>query len=197
MRLNPMAPGKLPTEQRAFYERMQAGIDMHLKGFVSKRDNGALVGPFNPMLHYQQFGQACWEILVALWDNSTLPKAAHEVAILVVGAHFSSRYALYAHEHVAALSCISDAKIATIDAGERPSDLTREEGIAYDVASRLSRGGQLPEAIYRAALSAFGEQGTAELVYLIGTYCLISVLLNAYDVSVPGEEEDSSGTLAA
>ena len=197
MRLNPMAPGKLPTEQRAFYERMKAGIDVHLKGFVSNRDDGALVGPFNPMLHYQQFGQACWEILVALWENSTLPKAAHEVAILVVGAQFSSRYALYAHEHVAALSRLSDDKIATIDAGERPSDLTREEGIAYDVASRLSRGGQLPEAIYRAALSAFGEQGTAELVYLIGTYCLVSVLLNAYDISVPGEEEDSGKTLAA
>jgi hypothetical protein len=197
MRLKPLAPSKLPTEQRDFYERMQAGIDAHLKGFVSMREDGALVGPFNPLLHYQQYGQACWDVLVALWEHSTLPKAAHEVAILVVGAHFSSRYALYAHEHVAALSCIADAKVATIDAGQRPSDLSREEGIAYDVASRLSRGGQLPEAIYRAALGAFGEQGTAELVYLIGTYCLISVLLNAYDISVPGEEEDSRGTLAA
>ena len=53
----------------------------------------------------------------------------------------------------------------------------------------LTRGGQLPEATYRAALAAFGEHGLAELVYLIGSYCTISVLLNAYDVSVPGREE--------
>ena len=92
------------------------------------------------------------------------------VAILVVGAHYSSRYELYAHEHIAARSGLSDAKIATIVAGERPVDLTREESIAYDVASKLVRGGQLPEATYQAALSAFGEQGTAELVHLIAGY---------------------------
>ena len=84
---------------------------------------------------------------------------------------------------------MSEAKVATIDAGERPSDLTREEGIAYDVASRLARGGQLPEAIYQESLRAFGVEGTAELVHLIGDYCFISVLLNAYDVSVPGSGE--------
>ena len=189
MRLNPIPPENLSAEQRVLFERMQAGIESHLKGFVSQRVDGAFVGPFNPMLQFPQFGTACWDCLAALWEHSTLPKSAHEVSILVVGAHFSSRYALYAHEHVAALACLSKSKLATIDAGERPADLTREEGIAYDVASRLTRGGQLPEAIYQEALSAFGDQGTAELVYLIGTYCLVSVMLNAYDESVPGSAD--------
>jgi hypothetical protein len=36
---------------------------------------------------------------------------------------------------------------------------------------------------------AFGEERTAELIYLVGGYCLVSLLLNAYDVSVPGREE--------
>jgi len=64
--------------------------------------------------------------------------------------------------------------------------------VAYDVASVLGRGGQLPESTYRDALRLFGEQGTAELTYLIGGYCLVSVLLNAYDISVPGREEGLS-----
>jgi 4-carboxymuconolactone decarboxylase len=106
-----------------------------------------------------------------------------------VGAHFSSRYQIYAHELVAAMACLSTAKVATIDAGERPSDLTHEESVAYDVASPLVRGGQLPEAIYQVALSTFGEQGVAELVYLIGGYCFIATILNAYDVAVPGSGE--------
>jgi 4-carboxymuconolactone decarboxylase len=168
--------------------RIQAGIESHFKGFVSKRADGALIGPFNVMLHFPQFGTASWDYITALLEHSTLPKSAHEVAILVVGARYSSRYELYAHEHVAVRSGLSDAKIATIAAGERPDDLNREEGIAYDVASKLARGGQLPEATYQAALRTFGDQGTAELVHLIGNYCLTSVILNAYDVAVPGSE---------
>ncbi|MGA2901761.1 MAG: carboxymuconolactone decarboxylase family protein [Candidatus Acidiferrales bacterium] len=191
MRLDPIPPKNLSSEQRPLFDRIQAGIEAHLKGFISKRADGALIGPFNAMLHFPQFGTANWDYITALMEHSTLPKPAHEVAILVVGAHYSSRYELYAHEHVAARSGLSDAKIATIVAGERPVDLTREESIAYDVASKLARGGQLPEATYQAALSAFGEQGTAELVHLIAGYCLTSVILNAYDVSVPGAEESS------
>ena len=80
---------------------------------------------------------------------------------------------------------VERAKIATITAGQRPADLSREEGIAYDVAACLSNGGQLHDTTYKAAVEAFGKDGTAELSYLIGCYCMISVLLNAYDVPVP------------
>jgi 4-carboxymuconolactone decarboxylase len=188
MRLAPLPPDRLPPDQRAFHDDMQAVIEKHFKGFVSKRPDGALVGPFNPMLHFPQYGQAAWNYTKALLQ-STLPKPAHEVAILVVGAQFRSRYELYAHEHVAANGGLAKDKIATIVAGSRPADLAREEGIAYDVAAILSRGGQLPEATYRAACDAFGEEGMAELAYLVGGYCLVSVILNAYDISVPGREE--------
>jgi 4-carboxymuconolactone decarboxylase len=189
MRLIPLPPDKLNTEQQKLADSIQAGIKKYLQGFVSQRNDGALIGPFIPMLHFPQFGSPAWDYTMALSEHTTLPKPAHEVAILVTGARYRSRYEIYAHEHVAQKAGLSEAKIATITAGERPSDLTAEEGIAYDVASVLSRGGQLPESTYQAALKAFGEQGVAELVYLIGGYCLVSVLLNAYDISVPGREE--------
>ena len=123
MRLNPIAPKNLSSEQRPLFDSIQAGIAAHLQGFISKRPDGALIGPFNPMLHYPQFGTAVWDYIIALSEHSTLPKSAHEVAILVVGARYSSRYELYAHQHVAARSGLSESKIATIVAGERPSIL--------------------------------------------------------------------------
>jgi 4-carboxymuconolactone decarboxylase len=161
----------------------------HLKGFVSSRPDGALVGPFNPMLHFPAFGKPAWDYVAALINNAKLPKPVREVAILVTGARFTSRYELYAHEHVAEAVGLSAAKISAIAAGQRPADLSAEEAVAYDVAAVLAGGRQLPESTYRAAVAAFGEQGTAELVYLVCGYCLVSVLLNAYDVPVPGREE--------
>jgi 4-carboxymuconolactone decarboxylase len=37
----------------------------------------------------------------------------------------------------------------------------------------------LPELTYRAAVDAFGVHGAAELCYLVGLYCLVSVTLNS------------------
>ncbi len=185
MRLEPIAPKDLTNEQRELNEKMVEGVRKSLHGFKSEREDGALIGPFPAMLHFPQFGAAAWEVFTALSKNSTLPKSSHEIAILVTGARLNSRYELYSHERVAAGAGLSEAKIAAITAGQRPTDLTKEEAIAYDVASRLMQGGQLGDTTYKAAVSAFGDQGTAELFYLIGCYCLISVLLNGYDVPVP------------
>ena len=46
---------------------------------------------------------------------------------------------------------LTQPKLGTIVAGQRPSDLTLEEGAAYDVAAALTAGGVLPETTYQAA----------------------------------------------
>jgi hypothetical protein len=47
------------------------------------------------------------------------------------------------------------------------------------------RQAQLPELTYRAAVEQFGQHGAAELSYLIGLYCMVSVTLNTFDVPIP------------
>ena len=189
MRAAPFPPDQMPPEIRSLHDEMAEQIGQHLKGFVSKRADGALVGPFAPMLRFPQFGQAAWLYTKALIEHTKLPKPAHEVAILVTGAAFNSRYELYAHEHVAEAAGLSAAKVAAIAAGQRPADLTEQEQAAYDVAITLATGRQLPATTYHRAMVAFGKEQTAELIYLVGGYCLVSVLLNAFDMSVPGREE--------
>jgi len=107
------------------------------------------------------------------------------VAILVTGAHFRAAYEIYAHVLLAENRGLDDAKIATIIVGERPSNLTPDESIAYDVASALVCGHVLPDLTYRRAVEALGEEQTMELVYLVGLYCFVSVTLNGFDVPVP------------
>jgi len=189
MRAPPFPPAEMPDDLRALNDEMAGYIAEHLKGFVSKRRDGALVGPFAPMLRFPAFGRAAWTYTKVLIDNSKLPKPAHEVAILVTGAAFNSRYELYARERVGEAAGLSPKKVAAIAAGQRPADLTEEEAAAYDVAAVLAGRRQLPASTYDRAVRAFGEEQTAELIYLVGGYCLVSLLLNAYDMSVPGREE--------
>lgn len=189
MRAPPIPPDTMSPVLRRLHDDMAAQVAAHLKGFVSTRTDGALVGPFPPMLHFPQFGQAAWDYTKALIEQATLSKPVREVAILATGACFDSRYELYAHEHVAESAGLSPAKIAAIAAGQRPADLSLEEAVAYDVATALAGGKQLPGSTYGAAVAAFGKDGVGELVSLVGGYCLVSVMLNAFDMSVPGSEE--------
>jgi 4-carboxymuconolactone decarboxylase len=185
MRLPLIAPDQLSAEQRPLAEDMRTGIAKSFKGFVSVRQDGALMGPWNPWIHEPKFGGPVWELVKALADNPLLPASVREVAILVTGAHFHAAYELYAHVIVAETRGLSDEKLATIVAGQRPADLTAVEGVAYDMAAALVSGGVLPELTWRAAVAAFGPHGAAELSYLIGLYCMVSVTLNTFDVPVP------------
>jgi alkylhydroperoxidase family enzyme len=164
---------------------MRTGIESRFKDFQAINNEGALIGPWNPWLHFPKFGGPIWELVKALSTSPTLPRPVREVAILVTGAHFHSAYELYAHVLVAEVHGLSDEKVATIVAGQRPIDLTREETVAYDVASALVSGSVLPELVYRQAVATFGQGGAAELIYLVGLYCLVSVTLNGFDVPVP------------
>jgi 4-carboxymuconolactone decarboxylase len=192
MRLPIIPPAELSSEQKPLYDDMREGIARNFQGFINVRDDGALLGPWNPWIHEPQFGKPVWELTKAMVTKPSLPPAVREVAILVTGAHFRSAYELYAHVIVAEHRGLSDEKLATIVAGQRPVDLTRQEAVAYDVASALVGGGVLPELTYRAAIEQFGQHGAAELSYLVGLYFLVSVTLNTFDVPVP----ESAGSRA-
>jgi alkylhydroperoxidase family enzyme len=185
MRAPAIAPDDLTPALKPLYDDMRAGIERSFKGFVAIRDDGALVGPWAPWLRHAKFGGPVWELTKALASAPSLPAPVREVAILVTGAHFRAAYELYAHVIVAEHRGLADDKLATIVAGQRPADLTRAEAVAYDMAAALVGGGTLPELTWRAAVSAFGEDGAAELSYLIGLYCMVSVTLNSFDVPVP------------
>jgi alkylhydroperoxidase family enzyme len=188
MRLDFLDPAQLSDEQKPLYADMKSGIEQNFKGFQAIRDDGVLVGPWNPWLHFPKVGGAIWELTKALATNPTLPKPVREVAILVTGAKFRSGYELYAHVLMAEARGLADDKISTIVAGQRPADLDADEGAAYDVAFALVNGGVLPELVYSRAIERFGQAGAGELIYLVGLYCLVSVTLNGFDVPVPDDK---------
>src|SRR3954453_10561601 len=164
MRLPLLPTQGLTPEQKPLYADMRDGIAKNFKGFKAINDAGELIGPWNPWLTFPKFGGPVWELVKALSLSPGLPRPVREVAILVTGAKFHSAYEIYAHVLAAELRGLPDEKIATIVAGQRPSDLSEEEAVAYDVASNLVSGGTLPTLTYRRAAGAFGEEGIAELI---------------------------------
>ena len=193
MRLPLLATSALSAQQRPLYDDMKHGIETNFKGFTAIDGSGSLIGPWNPWLKFSKFGGPVWELVKAMSTNPSLPKPVREVAILVTGAKFKSGYEIYAHVLVAELRGLDDQKISTILSGHRPHTLTVEEGVAYEVASALVNGAVLPQLCYDQAVKTFGLDATAELIYLVGLYCMVSVTLNGFDVPVPEEAPSRAG----
>jgi len=187
MRIPQIDHTTLTGDQQALYADMKQGIGKSFAGFTAIDGKGDLVGPWNPWLSYPQFGGPVWDLVKALASDPKLPKPVREIAILVTGAHFGSAYELYAHIHVAEQRGLSDEKIRTIVSGLRPSDLAADEGLAYDCAHALVSGGVLCELIYDEMVATFGDVATAEFIYLVGLYCMVSTTLNGFKVPLPSD----------
>ena len=188
MRLPLIAPADLTAEQKSLYDHMRRGISSNFNAFIAEREDGALMGPWNPWLHEPTIGKAIWDLTLAMTANATLPDNVRQVAILVVGARFDAAYEIYAHIAVAEKQGMTAQRLATLTADLKPVDLDPAESVAYDFAYALSRGGVLPEPLYRLAVATFGQHGTNELIYLVGLYALVSTTLNGFNVPVPERE---------
>ncbi|MET0636918.1 MAG: hypothetical protein ABWZ25_12885 [Chitinophagaceae bacterium] len=185
MRLKPLPPDTLDAELRFVHEEIASLITKSQGPVVMINEEGALLGPFPPMLHFPQFGIPALTFLRSLDNHATLPQTVREVAILTVGGALGSRFELYAHEIMAASFGISPGITASLAAGNRPEGLNDQEVIAHDIASALVRGRIIPASTYNRAVSLLGEPGAGELIFLISGYCLIATVLNGFDMPAP------------
>ncbi len=185
MRIKPLLPDTLSPELRYVHDEI-ANLVGNSQGQVKMTDEqGALLGPFSTMLHYPQFGIAALSFLRTLDTQATLAKTVREIAILTVGSSFGARFILYAHEVMAEAFGLSSTTIAILAAGGYPPGLNEEENIAYIIARLLVRGHFVPDSTYKQAVHVLGQDGVAELFFLIGGYSLIAMILNGFDISAP------------
>lgn len=185
MRLPLINPADLTPVQKTLYDDMCAGIAQGFNAFATERPDGALIGPWNASLHHPAVGKASWELTKAVNAIGVLPTNVREIAILVVAGHYQATYQIYAHAAASERAGMLPIRIDALTANVRPSDLSTDEAVAFDVAYALCQGGPLPEPTWQRAVDAFGELGTSQLIYLVGVYSFISMTLNGFDVPVP------------
>ncbi|MFE5331330.1 carboxymuconolactone decarboxylase family protein [Embleya sp. NPDC056575] len=188
MRIHPIPPDKLDPQLREVHDGIAGLVTEEQGRVVILDDDGALVGPFAAMLHFPTFGVPALLLQRAVAAEARLDPVVREVAILTVGSAYGARYLLYAHEQTADEVGLGAAQIATLAAGGRPSGLSDAQAIAHDVARALTSGHTVPDSTYARATELLGEEGVGELVFLIGSYCLIAMVLNCFDVPVPGQD---------
>ncbi|MHB1924158.1 MAG: carboxymuconolactone decarboxylase family protein [Acidimicrobiales bacterium] len=179
-RLPGLTRGELGQDARSLWDAIVGSGRGNVVG-----ESGSLVGPFNAWLHAPEAGRALSELGAVLRFDTSLERRLTEVAIITVGAAWKAEFEWWAHARMAREHGVAEAVIEAIAAGEMPTFEREDEAIIHAVARQLVTTGRVEQGTYDRASALLGHQGMVELVSLCGYYCLISFILNTFEVALP------------
>ena len=118
--------------------------------------------------------------------RTSVNKRLNEFAILIQARIANAQYEWWAHETIARKAGLSDAVMNDLRACQRPSTMQDDERLVYDYCVQLTLNHRVPDALWQEAIDKMGEQAVVDLTVLSGTYVMVSMLLNATQVGIPG-----------
>lgn len=153
---------------------------------ILKVSSAALGGPYNALLRSPDMARRCFELLDYLRFRTSVDKRLNEFAILIQARIANAQYEWWAHEPIARRAGLPDALMRELQLCQRPSSMQDDERLVYDYCTQLTLNHRVGDALWQEAVSAMGEQTVIDLTVLSGTYVMVSMLLNATQVGIPG-----------
>jgi len=153
---------------------------------ILKVSSAGLGGPYNALLRSPDMARRCFDFLDYLRFRTTVNKRLNEFAILIQARISNAQYEWWAHEVIARKAGLSEDVMTDLRACRRPARMQEDERLVYDYCVQLSLNHRVPDALWQEAVDTMGEQAVIDLTVLSGTYVMVSMLLNATQVVIPG-----------
>lgn len=153
---------------------------------ILKVSSAALGGPYNALLRSPEMARRAFDFLDYLRFKTSVNKRLNELAILIQARISNAQYEWWAHERIARQAGLSDAVMHDLQQCQRPTEMQADERLVYDFCVQLSLNHRVPDALWQEAIDTLGEQAVVDLTVLSGTYVMVSMLLNATQVGIPG-----------
>lgn len=184
-RLTPLTPEQMNEAQRALYESIVGGRRAEGRANSLTAPDGSIVGPFDAYLRSPLIGTRLAELGESLRYDSVVPRNLLELAIIVVGRHWTAQFEWYAHSRMALAAGVDPAIVEAIAHRQTPTFSDPAEAAVYRFASQLVGGFGVDDATYDELVERLGEQQVFELTAVTGFYCAVSAVLNTFRVPLP------------
>jgi len=153
---------------------------------ILKVSSAALGGPYNALLRSPDMARRCFDLLDYLRFKTSVNKRLNEFAILIQARIANAQYEWWAHETIARRAGLSDALMRDLQNCQRPTSMQDDERLVYDYCTQLTLNHRVSDALWQEAVMTMGEQAVIDLTVLSGTYVMVSMLLNATEIAIPG-----------
>ena len=155
-RMPPIPAEKQTPEQRKAAEAFRAN---------RKQD---VFGPFVPLHRSPEVMLRAMAMGDYLRYRTVFPPKLNEFIILITARHFTQQYEWYVHYPIALKEGLSRDIADAIADGRRPAGMSADEELIHDFCTELLRNHSVSDATYARAVARFGEQGTIEMVGVVG-----------------------------
>jgi len=142
-------------------------------------------GPFAVYLHAPAFGELAQKLGGHVRFNTSIPPRLSEFAILVVAHFWQAQYEWVAHEPIASKQGVKPETIRDLRAGREPKKAAKDERALYDFIKELFKTKRVSNRNYARVTAILGNEGTVELVGLVGYYSTVAMTLNVFRMPVP------------
>jgi 4-carboxymuconolactone decarboxylase len=156
--------------------------------------DGGLLGPLSIMTYTPEYSEHTMRLNKEVLALPALEDPVKEVAILATMSHYTGSFGggflTYSHSRIiASKGLLTEEQMKKITEGEKPADLSEKEGVAFDLAMRLVKGGKpLEQDLWERANAVLGKDQTLHVIQLVAYYSLHGVTLNAGIIGVPEGE---------
>ena len=193
-RLPPYRPPHLDDAQQSLWDAIvDSRIDVVGEAALLDEEGG-LRGPWNAEVASPALGQHLERLATAVRSHNSLESRVYEVAILVVGVHWSAQFEWYAHEAIARKAGVCEEALPLIKQlvpPEQLEGLLRDDELAvYTLARELMLTKRVSHSTYAQTREALGndDKKMADLCMTMGCYNAVSTILNMFEVPLPKGE---------
>ena len=164
----------IPQDQVANFDEMVQGL-----GGVPP------YGPGSVLIHVPKAHQAATALNNYLRDESSLPAAALELAMLLAAREHDCQHIWNAHAGAARAAGVQDAVVDALRDGDEFPPLSDLERAVINYAREFFEYRRVGRGAFQDAIEQLGKQGLIELTLVIGNYSFLAFVINAFDPDLP------------
>jgi 4-carboxymuconolactone decarboxylase len=168
----------LSPEQRRVHDAIVAG------------PRGKVAGPLAIWLMSAELADKAQALGAFCRFGSSLPPRLSELAILIVGAHWTAGYEWHSHAPLAIAAGVDPRAVEAIRTRRAPALARADEQAVYELARELLAIRHVSDGTYRRAVAHLGAKGVVELIGILGYYTLIAMTIKTFEVAVPDGAAD-------
>jgi 4-carboxymuconolactone decarboxylase len=169
----------LTPAQRALLDSIRSG---------PRGSSTTIRGPFAVFLHAPAFGELAQQLGGYCRFKTGVPPRLSEFAILVTARLWRAQYEWFAHVPQAERAGVKAQTIRDLHKGRVPKAAPKDERAIYDFIQELYKNRRVSDKTFERVRSVLGDAATVELIGILGYYVLISMILNVFRMSPPGDE---------
>jgi 4-carboxymuconolactone decarboxylase len=170
----------VPEDQRAAFDELVKGY-----GAVPRH------GPSSVIINVPKAQQHVNALNKYLRTESSLPKKIQELAMLVTARENDCQYIWNAHAASARAAGVSDATVDALRDRKELPKLAADESAVVRYGQEFFRTRRVSKGTSQLALEQLGTRGAVELGLVLGSYALLALMVNSFDVDLPPDRKES------